>query len=234
MKNLVITGASKGIGKAICTYFAENDWNIIFCSRNKNNLNELEDELKQINPNGLFKGIVCNVSNKADNEHFIEQCKQTFNKIDLLVNNAGVFIQGNLSDMDYESFDRMLLTNVYSAFQITQGLLPPIKKSPKALIVNISSIAGLSAYPNGGAYNVSKHALTGYSKTLRNELKEDNIAVSTIYPGATYTDSWKGVNLAEKRFIKPMDIAKIITNLYSLSNQTVVEDIVLRPMQGDI
>jgi hypothetical protein len=98
----------------------------------------------------------------------------------------------------------------------------------------MSSIAGLMAYPNGGAYNVSKHALTGYSKTLRDELKEFNIRVTTIYPGATLTDSWSGVDLPESRFMPPNDIAQSIWDVYQLSDRTVVEDIVLRPQLGDI
>ena len=98
----------------------------------------------------------------------------------------------------------------------------------------MSSIAGLIAYPNGGAYNVTKHALTGYSKTLREELKTFGVRVSTIYPGATLTDSWAEADLPEERLMRPEDIAKSIFDIYGLSDRTVVEDIVLRPQLGDI
>lgn len=234
MKNLVISGASRGIGKAIVQHFAKEGWNVLFCSRNPENLSKLEKELTTKFPNQFFKGIVCDVSKAEDINIFADTCKSHFSTIDVLINNAGVFIPGDIHSISNEDLDQMMRTNVYSAIQLTSLLLPSMNEAKKAHIFNMSSIAGLEAYPNGGAYNVTKHALTGFSKTLRNELKQKEIAVSTIYPGATLTDSWAGVDLPKERFMPAEDIAQSIWDIYQLSNRTVVEDIVLRPMLGDI
>lgn len=234
MKNIVVSGASKGIGRAIVLYFAQKGFNVAFCSRNEENLLKLKEEILKINSEAIVLAIKADVSKIKELHFFAEIVKANFNKIDVLVNNAGVFLQGNLIDMEFDDFDTVLKTNLYSAFILTQEFTPLFKNQNNGYIFNISSIAGLEAYKNGGAYNVSKHALTGFSKTLRNELKDFNIKVSTVYPGATLTDSWAGVDLPENRFIPADDIAKTIFNIYSLSDRTVVEDIVLRPQLGDI
>ena len=141
---------------------------------------------------------------------------------------------GNVHDMEAADFELMMRTNIISAFTLTKALVGEMKKYKEGHIFNMSSIAGFMAYPNGGAYNVSKHALTGYSKTLRDELKPFNIRVTTIYPGATLTDSWSGVDIPESRFMPASDIAQSIWDVHQLSKRTVVEDIVLRPQLGDI
>jgi NADP-dependent 3-hydroxy acid dehydrogenase YdfG len=113
-------------------------------------------------------------------------------------------------------------------------LIPHFEQNKQGYIVNISSIAGIQAYPNGGSYAVTKFALTGYTKTIREELKTKNIKVIGIYPGATYTDSWSNSDLPKERFVAPQDIADIIYQSTSLSNSAVVEDIIIRPQLGDI
>lgn len=234
MKNLVVSGASKGIGRAIVEHFAKEGFNVSFCSRNSENLNALKERLQELYPKQVFLALVCDVSKPNEVRDFARKSLEEFGHIDLLVNNAGVFIPGSLSEMSSEDFKLIFDTNVQSAFELTKALVPSMIKQKAGYIFNMSSIAGLSAYPNGGAYNVSKHALTGYSKTLRNELKDYHIKVSTVYPGATLTDSWSGVDLPEERFMPAEDIAKIIFDIYQLSDRTVVEDIVLRPQLGDI
>ena len=101
-------------------------------------------------------------------------------------------------------------------------------------IYNMCSVASLQAYENGGSYCISKFALLGFSKVLREEMKTYNIRVTSLIPGAVLTDSWSGTTLPETRFMKPEDVADLVWSIHALSNQTVVEDIVLRPMEGDI
>ncbi len=233
MKNLIISGATKGIGRAIVHEFAANHWNIVFCSRKQENINALSKELSQYKKI-TYRGFVCNVSVENELTHFAQEALSHLGKVDVLINNAGVFEQGNLYDMPINTFDKQLKTNLYSAFILSQKISTQFIKQKHGLIINISSIAGIEAYPNGGAYNVSKFALTGFSKTLRQELKEFNIGVSTIYPGATLTDSWSGTTIPPNRFMPPEDIAKICLSLSNLSPRSVVEDIVLRPMRGDL
>jgi NADP-dependent 3-hydroxy acid dehydrogenase YdfG len=101
-------------------------------------------------------------------------------------------------------------------------------------VFNISSIAGLKAYPNGGAYSVSKFALRGFSMNLRDELKPYNIKVTTVFPGASYTDSWAASGIERERFMEASDIAKMVYAAFLLSPQACVEEITLRPQLGDI
>ena len=109
-----------------------------------------------------------------------------------------------------------------------------MKRLKKGYIFNMCSIASIKAYANGGSYGISKFALYGMTKVLREELKEFNIKVTAVLPGATLTASWEGVDLPEERFIKVEDIAELIWTTYRLSDRTVVEDLVIRPQLGDI
>lgn len=234
MKNLIVSGASRGIGRAIALKFASEGWNVAFCSRSIKKLLELEKELEVIHPAGQYLAYVCDVSNQKEVQGFAHAAQKFLGDIDVLVNNAGIFLPGSIHELSAETFDQLMRTNVMSAFTLTKELVGGMKKRKQGYIFNMSSIAGLMAYPNGGAYNVTKHALTGFSKTLRDELKTFGVRVSTIYPGATLTDSWAEAKLPEDRLMKAEDIAKSIYDIYCLSDRTVVEDIILRPQLGDI
>ena len=113
-------------------------------------------------------------------------------------------------------------------------LLPSMMKRKSGHIFNMSSIAALQAYPNGGSYSVSKFALTGFSKNLREELKPYSIKVTCIYPGAVYTDSWAAAGISPDRIMKASDIADMVVQISKLSHQAVVEDLVIRPLAGDL
>jgi short-subunit dehydrogenase len=123
---------------------------------------------------------------------------------------------------------------VLSAYWLSRALLPKLQQSDKALIVNVCSIASLAAYPPGGSYAVSKYALRGLSATLRDELKESGIKVTAIFPGATWSASWEGVDLPQERLMQAEDVAEAIVNLLRMSPQAVVEELVMRPQLGDL
>ena len=125
----------------------------------------------------------------------------------------------------------MIETNLYSAYHLTRALLPKVLQSQNGHIFNMCSIASIMPY---GAYAVSKHAMLGFSKVLREEVKEEGIRVTAIMPGATYTASWEGTDLPKNRFMKAEDIAQSVFDIYQLSDCTVVEEIILRPQLGDI
>ncbi len=128
----------------------------------------------------------------------------------------------------------MLDANLMSAYHLSRKIIPVMMKQGKGHIINMCSIASLKAYANGGAYSISKFALAGLTKNLREELKPYNIRVSGIYPGATYTDSWAFSGLPEERFVKAEDVAQAVYTIAHLSPSAVVEDIVIRPVKGDI
>ena len=234
MSTIVISGASKGIGRAIAIAFAKKGHNIIACARNENNLIALKNELLAINPSIACHYFVADLSQKNEVKSFVSFILSNTNVIDVLVNNAGVFLLGNICDEEDENLETMINTNLYSAYYLTKGLLPSMISQKKGHIFNISSIAGVNAYKNGSSYSISKFAMQGFTKSLRNEMKDFGIRVTGVLPGATLTDSWAGVDLPEERFIDPNDVAQTIVDIYDLSDRTVVEEIVLRPQLGDI
>lgn len=223
-----------GIGKALALIFAKNDYSVAVSARNQEPLNQLIKELKVLNPRGEHIGFKADMSVKGDVIAFANHVLAAYPQVDILINNAGTFIPGKMIEEDVEVMEKLLHTNLLSAYYLTKDILPGMIRKKTGQIFNISSIAGLQAYSSGGSYSVTKFALNGFSKALREELKEHNIKVTAIHPGATLTNSWSGVNLPESRFIKAEDVAKSIYDISCLSENSVVEDLVIRPQLGDI
>jgi short-subunit dehydrogenase len=232
--NAVITGGSRGIGKAVAEIFALHSYNLFLCSRNEEQLFASIEELKTKYPSINIDGKAMDLGKKEHARLFGEWVLNNVDVIDVLVNNVGTFIQGNVSDEPDGALEEMLATNLYSAYHTTRALLPRMKAHKTGHIFTICSIASLSAYPGGGAYGISKYALLGFTRNLRQELKEDGIKVTAVIPGAVYTDSWKGSGVSSNRIMDADDIAKMIYSTSQLSPQAVVEDIVIRPQLGDL
>lgn len=234
MKTAIITGASKGIGFATALKFVENNFNIAICARNKKDLDNAVKKLAKYNSKIKIYSETCDVSKKEELEKFSKNVLLEFKTIDVLINNAGVFFPGEVHSEDEGVLEQMIETNLYSAYRMSRAIIPTMKERKTGYIFNIASIAGLQAYPNGGSYGISKFAMIGLGKALRQELTNFNIKVCNVMPGAVFTASWAGVDLPKTRFIDANDIASLIFNAYSLSDSTVVEDIVVRPQLGDI
>lgn len=231
-QKILVTGGSRGIGKAIALYFAERGFDVAICARDHEKLNETELQI-QLHGVKTF-ARPCNVSDKNDVKKFCNSMLETWGLPDILVNNAGTYLPGKVTEEEDGTLEKLIETNLYSAYYFSKNIAAEMVKAKKGYIFNITSIAGLQSYPNGGSYSISKFAMIGLSKALREELKQKNIRVTSIAPGAVYTDSWGGSGLAEDRFISSNDIAKIVFDLYHLSPQTDVEDLVVRPILGDI
>lgn len=231
-KRIVITGATKGIGRAIAEKFASEGWDLALCARTEKDLAELNSKLPTANNKLLLSK--CDVSKKEEVKAFVEKIISEFGAADVIINNAGIFIPGQVINEDEGTLEKLIETNLYSAYHLSRMLLPKMIEKKAGHIFNLCSVASIQAYPNGGSYSISKFALLGLSKALREELKEHHIKVTALIAGATYTDSWKGSDLPESRFMKPEDVAKSVWDIYNLSENTVVEEILLRPMLGDI
>lgn len=229
--NAIVTGATKGIGKAIVELLAQQGFNVAFCARTAADVEAFQEEL-QANYQGEFVGKTVDMSDKQAVKDFGAAIKQQWKEVDLLVNNAGVFIPCPLTEGDTEeAFETMINLNLYSAYYLTQAILPLMLQQQKGHVFNMCSIASIMPY---GAYAVSKHALLGFSRVLREEVKDKGVRVTAVLPGATYTASWDGTDLPQERFMKAEDIAQSLWDIYKLSQQTVVEEIILRPQLGDI
>lgn len=232
--NAVITGASRGIGKAIAQIFALHGYDLFLCSKSETNLDQTIEELKTQFPAIRIDGKPMDVSKKTQAVLFAEWVLNNTSSVDVLVNNAGSFVQGNVSDEPDGALQQMLDVNLFSAYHITRTLLPVMKAERSGHIFNLCSIASLAAYPGGGAYSISKYALLGFTKNLRYELKEHGIKVTAVIPGAVYTDSWKESGIPEQRIMEAEDIARLVYAAAQLSPQAVVEEIVVRPQLGDL
>ncbi len=232
-KNIVITGGTKGIGKAIVLKFAENGFNIFTCARNQVDIDKLKLELSLFS-NIKSQVIPADLSLEGDCKKFISTVMAHTDNIDVLVNNTGVFIPGQIHLEEEGVLTKMLNTNLLSTYHITRGFIPSMIEHKNGHIFNINSTASITPYPNGGSYCITKYAMHGLTKVLREEIKPYGIKVTSVLPGPTYTSSWEGVELPEERFMKPSDVADIIWATYNLSSTAVVEEILMRPQLGDI
>lgn len=232
--NAIITGASRGIGKAVASIFALHGYDLYLSSQNENNLLATIDELKRDYPNVSIDGKASDLSKKKDAQLFGQWVLNKASTIDIVVNNAGSFVPGNISEEPDGALETMMEVNLYSAYHLTRTLLPAMMTAKAGHIFTICSIASLAAYPNGGSYSISKYALLGMTKNLRHELRPHGIKVTAVIPGAVYTDSWKGGGIPEERIMKVEDIASMIYSATRLSPQAVVEELVIRPQLGDL
>ena len=233
-KLIVVTGGSKGIGKAIVHKFIRHGFDVVSCSRSEFGLKLLQEDMLEIRPNAKVFTTVADLSTQEGREHFVEYVKSLNRKVDVLVNNTGYFVPGQVHNEEEGVLEKMIETNLYSAYHVTRGLVNDMITSHDGYIFNICSTASIMPYVNGGSYCISKYALYGMTKVLREEMKEHNIRVTAILPGPTLTASWDGVNLPPDRFIKSEDVADAIFGAYSLSKQSVIEEILIRPQLGDI
>ena len=232
--NIVITGGTKGIGKAIAEKFAEEGFNKAICARTKEDLKKLKKQLKKIYPKGSIITKKVDMQSKKQVEKFANLLLKKWGGVDVIVNNAAAFIQGSILEERDGLLESMMATNVYGSYYLTRKLLPNLINQKKGHIFNICSVASQKVYPNCSSYVISKFALLGFSKVLRQELMDKNIKVTAVIPGATLTNSWAGVELPEGRIMPPEDVAKAIWAAYDLGPSSTVEEIVMRPTMGDL
>lgn len=232
--NAIITGASRGIGKAVAKIFALHGYDLYLNSKNERKLLEAIEEIRTAFPNIKVDGKAFDLGQKQQARLFGEWILNEADTIDILVNNAGTFIPGNISDEPDGALETMLEVNLHSAYHLTRTLLPKMIRTATGHIFTVCSVASQAAYPNGGAYSISKFALLGFTKNLRRELQPHGIKVTAVIPGAAYTDSWKSSGLPAQRFMEAEDIARMIYATAQLSPGAVVEELIMRPQLGDI
>ena len=237
--NIVITGASRGIGKVVAAEFGAHGHHLYLCARNEATLQHTITELKNKFPDSTIMGLAKDLSVKEDVESFGQWLLDQNIRIDVLVNNAGTYLPGGIHHESEGVLEKMMDINLYSAYHLTRKLLPviihqEIINGARGHIFNLCSIASQQAYPNGGAYGISKYAVYGFSKNLREEMKTHFVKVTAILPGAVLTDSWGDFDNSQHRIMEANDIAKMIFTSSQLSPGACVEEIVIRPQLGDL
>jgi short-subunit dehydrogenase len=231
--NIVITGASRGMGKAIAIKFAQ-DANVFFlCARSKDTLEKTAIEIRNASPQSTVYTYGADLTIKQQVVDFGKFCLQ-YGPPDILINNAGYYLPGNCIDEPEDTLDSMLRINLFSAYHLTRVLVPSMIQNKSGHIFNICSIASLKAYKGGGGYSISKFALNGFSMNLRQELLPHGIKVTAVFPGAVLTDSWGDFDNSQNRIMEADDIAQMVYASTQLSKQAVVEEITIRPQLGDL
>lgn len=220
---LVVTGGTKGIGRAIVDRFVAGGFGAVVCARS----------VEGIAGPGLLP-YAADLSVRSGVDALVGYVQSLNRPVEVLVNNTGVFQPGQIHNEADGTFEQLMSTNVGSAYHLTRGLVRDMMIRRQGHIFMMCSTASITPYTNGGSYCISKFALLGMSRVLREELKPHDVKVTAILPGATLTASWAGTDLPEERFMKPEDVADSVWMAYSLSKSAVVEEILIRPQLGDI
>jgi short-subunit dehydrogenase len=226
--NAIITGATKGIGKAIAIKLAQNGYNLALCARNENDLLLLRNELSKFNVD-VFT-MVTDCSLKADVLAFVAAVQKAFPTIDVLVNNVGVFLPGSLLDENDEVFELQQQLNLNATYYMSKYIGKIMRTQQYGHLFNMCSIASIETLENSGSYCVTKSAMRSLNYVLRKELAPYNVKVTAILPGATFTDSWAGTTIGREKFMTAQDVAEVLFSALTLSSVANVDEIVLRPI----
>lgn len=231
---ILITGASQGIGAEIARTFARElpGVRLALVARHTGKLATVAQACTKLGATAATFG--CDVSDEAAVEAMAAAVRKRFRVVDVLVNNAGKFAPTEFLSMSVADFDGLIGANLRSLFLVSRAIVPAMVARGRGDVFNMSSIAGLQAYPGGAGYCAAKFGVTGLSKVMRAELKDKGVRVCTVYPGATVSPSWEGSGVDWDRMMPTADVARAFYDLYRLSRRTVVEDIVLRPLGGDL
>jgi NADP-dependent 3-hydroxy acid dehydrogenase YdfG len=235
---VLITGASQGIGEAIARVFAQEvrGVQLALVARNEKNLKTVARACGKLAGGGAAAVQVfgCDVSDAASVAAMTAAVTERFGAVDVLINNAGAFAMAPFLETSVAEFDRMVATNLRSAFLVTRAFVPAMVKRKSGDVFFMSSIAGLEAYPQSAAYCAAKFGVTGLAKVVRAETKAVGVRVCCVHPGATWSPSWSASGVAPERIMPAADVARAFLEVYRLTRTTVVEEIVLRPQLGDL
>jgi len=235
--DIVITGASQGIGAAIARTFASEPpgdapTRIALAARSVDALNTVADTVREHGAEAL----VCptDVTDDEDVAQMADRVLEAWGAPDVLVNNAGAFRYAPLDELTLDGFRDQINVNLTGAFAVTQAFLPAMRERETGHLFFMASVASIQAYPGNAGYCAAKHGLRGLARVVREETKEDGLRVTTVIPGATRTPTWEGTELPDERFMAPEDIAQAVVDATELSSRTVVEELLLRPQEGDV
>lgn len=226
-KVAVITGGTKGIGRAIAEKLLQEGASVFICARDKFNLKRA---LEKLSEHGKVEGEVCDVRSEAQVKLMLDECVRLFGKIDILINNAGIGIFKTVEETSADEFERVLQTNLFGIFYACHHTIPLMKKNGGGHIINISSLAGQNAHPKMSAYNASKFAVNGFTEAMMLEVRQDDIKVSLICPGSVNTEFADGEVSEENSWqIQSEDIAEIVMQILTQKPNVLSSKIEIRP-----
>jgi short-subunit dehydrogenase len=230
--SVLITGASQGIGRSIALSFAAaTERPLILLARSKENLQETADLCRHAGSSRLHIAV-CDAT---DSEAMMDlSLPDEIPSPGLIINNAGSYLYKTLSETTNEEFHHQIDVNLFTAVNTVNRFLPDLKKMDRALIINICSVGSLRGLAESGAYSAAKHAVLGYTRSLRDELKKTDIGVTAINLGQTHSSSWDESTMPPEKLINPTDVAQILVAISHLSPRTLVEEITIQPQHGRV
>ena len=230
--SVLITGASQGIGRSIAiTFAAKTDRPLILLARNEENLGETKRLCEESGAKKV-EILVCDATNALEVEKL--KLPESLPKPGVIINNAGGYLYKKLEHTSDDEFRNQIEVNLFTAVNIVKRFLSDLRKADRALIINICSVGSLLGLGDSGAYSSSKHALLGYTRSLREELKETDIAVTAVNLGQTHSTSWDDTEMSPERLINPTDVADLLVAISDISPRSVVEEIKIQPQHGKV
>ncbi|HEX8249374.1 MAG TPA: SDR family oxidoreductase [Pyrinomonadaceae bacterium] len=229
-KIAVVTGGTKGIGRAVAESLLKAGAGVFVCARDKS---VLKQTLEQLSALGKADGEVCDVRSEAQVKMMFDEARRVFGGVDILVNNAGVGVFGKTVDeIEPDEFRWVLETNLFGVFYACHYAIPLMRERGGGYIINISSLAGQNAHPKMAAYNASKFGLNGFTEAMMQEVRHDNIKVSLICPGSVNTEFGGGEVSPENAWqLQPADIARAVLDLLNHDARSLPSKIEIRPSQ---
>jgi NAD(P)-dependent dehydrogenase (short-subunit alcohol dehydrogenase family) len=228
-KTAVITGGTKGIGRAIAEAFAREGMNVCVGARSLDEVKQTVRELESVEGVSAT-GAACDVRASEECEALIAHAVEELGGVDVLVNNAGVGLFKPVEETTPEEFRDVLETNLFGVFYCCHAAIPEMKRRGGGYIINVSSLAGANPHPRMAAYNASKFALNGFSEALMQEVRHDNIKVSYIMPGSVNTE-FGGGEVSEERAwqLQPGDVARVVLDLLQHDERSLPSRVEIRP-----
>lgn len=234
MRNALLTGATKGMGRSIAMAFAKEGVNLAVCSRNEVELTQLKKEILDINPPIKVFWQVADGSVKEQLLNFAAAAEHELGYISIIINNLGMFDPVSILDEDENAFDKQLSTNLMPAYHLYRYFGKSMIAARQGHIFTICSVAALDPIAAAGTYSVTKSALLGLSRVMRLEMMPHNVKVTAVIPGSTLTNSWEGTTIPKDQFVLPEDIASAIVNVYKMSAGANVDELIIKPVGGQI
>ena len=226
-KVAVVTGGNRGIGAAIARKLALLQARVVICGRDQK---QLEIAVREVSDHGRCTGIPCDITKMEQVESLARSVREQFGVVDILVNNAGVGGFGDpLHAFSAEAWDRVLNTNLRGVFFCIRAFAPGMIEKRSGEIINISSIAGKNALPNGAAYAASKWGLNGLSYSVAEELRQHNIRVTVVCPGSVHTELSPHEGKDTTRMLQAEDVAHVVEMLVTQQPRSFVSEVVIRP-----
>jgi len=234
MQNALITGATKGIGLAIAKALVREGVNLAICSRNDKDLWVVKEALLEINPHVKIFARVADCSLPDEVRSFAAEAEHKLQPIQIIINNAGMFLPGSILDEEENNLQKQLNLNLMAGYELYRYFGKKLMAARSGHIFNICSIASKHVVINAGSYSVTKFAQRGLNNVMREEMKAHQVKVTAVLPGSTLTNSWAGTTIPTEKFILPEDVAAAVVGCLKMSHGANVDELIVRTTTGEI